>query len=377
MAWTYQFDEIDKEVTKDQSTPGRFTFNRYLYFKPDQYEGWSKQQGYSEIPYTAELVGNPAIPSAGTPLSGSLSGFYLKDIMSITNLTTEEHGDHCSYAQVTLEYENISTDTQGNDSAPISYQPSKGLKPWQRKVEDFQITNQSIEVPMIQGWTIEMSGGTPVEVLKDLKTTAGQPLYGQTSQRWVQRLTWTYFSKDEDYSMSGGPIVNISGVTIFDKITIPEGKGLLMPPSYRKLYYYKNSDDTHPDTYDQWNFEIIVDDTGFFKEFLNAGTKAIISGVPTDICSWYIYTPDIEGRPPVKAFGSFDEMMYFKKQVDEHNKSVSEEANQWVFTGDFVQSPVPLTLSGTIDMSAVYNASETVKRKFRPYEKGIWHLGIR
>ena len=297
--------------------------------------------------------------------------------MSITNLTTEEHGDHCSYAQVTLEYENISTDTQGNDMAPISYQPSKGLKPWQRKVEDFQITNQSIEVPMIQGWTIEMSGGTSVEVLKDFKTTAGQPLYGQTSQRWVQRLTWTYFSKDEDYSMSGGPIVNISGVTLFDKITIPDGKGLLMPPSYRKLYYYKNSDDTHPDTYDQWNFEIIVDDTGFFKEFLNAGTKAIISGVPTDICSYYIYMPDIEGRPPIKAFGSFNDMMDYKKQVDEHNKSVSEDSDKWVFTGDFVQSPVPLTLSGTIDMSAAYNASETVKRKFRPYEKGVWNLGIR
>ena len=44
MSWTYisSLDEYDKQVTKDTSTPERYTFKRYMYFKPDQYDNWSK-----------------------------------------------------------------------------------------------------------------------------------------------------------------------------------------------------------------------------------------------------------------------------------------------------------------------------------------------
>ena len=70
MSWTYisSLDEYDKQVTKDSSTPERYTFKRYMYFKPDQYDNWSKSMNYTGIPYTAELVGNANIPSAGTYL---------------------------------------------------------------------------------------------------------------------------------------------------------------------------------------------------------------------------------------------------------------------------------------------------------------------
>jgi len=78
MSWTYQFDEIDKEVTKDQSTPGRFTFNRYMYFKPSEYESWSTKSGYSPSSYTAELVNDSNLPAIGTALTRTFIKFLFK-----------------------------------------------------------------------------------------------------------------------------------------------------------------------------------------------------------------------------------------------------------------------------------------------------------
>ena len=81
--WTYKFDRIDPTVNKDSSTVGRFTFNRYLYFEPDEYTNWSKGNQLSSIPYSAEIIGNSNIPAIGSHLSGSLSAFYVRDIISI------------------------------------------------------------------------------------------------------------------------------------------------------------------------------------------------------------------------------------------------------------------------------------------------------
>jgi len=81
--WTYKFDRIDPTVNKDSGTTGRFTFNRYLYFEPDEYENWSKGNNLTSIPYSAELINNANIPEIGDHLSGSLSAFYVRDIISI------------------------------------------------------------------------------------------------------------------------------------------------------------------------------------------------------------------------------------------------------------------------------------------------------
>lgn len=372
MSWNYDptLDEYDKQVSKDSSTKDRYTFRRYLYFKPSQYDEWMKGGNYSGIPYTAELVGNANIPSAGTHLSGSLSAFYVNDVVSILNLSEEEHGDHCSYAQVTIEYENKKSESSGNGGGSDS-QSSKGLKPWERKVDDFQITNQEIQVPMTEAYEYVSDDYVPVA------TTAGQVLYGFTCSQWIQRLTWTFNSRSGDYSMPSG-IVNESAVTLFDKITIPASCGLLLPPGYRKMYYYENDNDTNPTEYDQWNFEIIVNTSpqGFDTLILNAGTKALLSGNLVDICTWYVYDPNSSAAIE-KHFGSFSDMMARKKEVDQYNLNITDETQKKVWHGDYVQSPIPISQAGGIDRPAIADPSKTYVRWYTQYTEGTWNLGIR
>ena len=377
MSWNYisSMDEYDKEVSKDSSTKDRYTFRRYLYFEPSQYDQWMKGGNYSGIPYTAELVGNPNIPSAGTHLDGSLSAFYVNDVVSIINLSEEEHGDHCSYAQVTIEYENKKADSgSGGESGGGSSesQPSRGLKPWERKVDDFQVTNQEIQVPMTEAYEYDEDDYVPVA------TTAGQVLYGFTCSVWIQRLTWTFNSRSGDYSIPSA-IVNSSDVTLFNKFTIPSNCGLLLPPGYRKMYYYEEGDEEHPTEYDQWNFEIIVNTSSqrFDIPILNAGTKAIIDNNLVDICTWYVYDPSSSSTPIQKEFGSFADMMDAKKQVDQFNKNITDESQKKVWHGDYVQSPIPITQGGEIDLQAIDDPTLTHIRWYTQYEEGSWNLGIR
>lgn len=372
MAWTYisSMDEYDKEVSKDSTTKDRYTFRRYLYFKPSQYDQWKKGGIYSGIPYTAELVGNPNIPSAGTYLTGSLSSFYVNDVVSISNLSEQEHGDHCSYARVTIEYENKKANGNGDNGGESSAQSSRGLKPWERKVDDFQITNQEVSVPLTEAFEYDSLEVEPIS------TTAGQVLYGFTTSIWIQRLTWTFYSKDSNYSIPSG-IINSSEVTLFDKITIPAGYGLLLPPGYRKMYWYKDDNDTSPTEYDQWSFEIIVNTAkGFDIDVINAGTKAIFDKELVDICTWYVYDPE-SSEVPEKKFGSFADMMDAKKQVDQYNLNIQDETRKKVWNGDFIQSPIPLDEFGYIDETAIEDASQTYIKTYMQYNAGTWNLGIR
>lgn len=380
MSWTYipSMDEYDKEVTKDPSTYDRYTFKRYMYFKPDQYDKWAKGQNYSGVPYTAELVGNSNIPSAGVHLAGSLSNFYVNDIVSINSLSEEEHGDACSYAVVTIEYENKISNSGGggsSDKGEQSSQPSRGLKPWQRHVEDFTITNQEVQIPLIKGY--DVTSGYLNPPMKTIATTAGQPLYGFNGSLWIQRLSWTYCSIGEDYSMDE-PLINSSGERLFDKIVIPANKGLLLPPSYKKMYYYEDANDQNPIAYDQWNFEIIVNEAqGFDIEILNAGTKAISGNAVYDICTWYIYDPLNPPGNVTKLYGNFGDMISAKMAVDAYNKTIRNDADKQVWSGDFVQGPVPLTAQGNYDIAAIMNPTNTYKLKYRQYKAGSWNLGTR
>lgn len=366
MSWTYvsSLDEFDKEITKDQGTPGRYTFNRYLYFKPDQYDQWSRGENISSVPYTAELVGNQNIPSAGIYLTGSLSNFYVNDVISIRNLSEEEHGDHCSYACVTIEYENMESKSSGGSSSANE----KEEKPWDRKVDDFTVTNQEISIPLTEAYEEEEGDIVPVA------TTAGQVLYDFTTSLWIQRLTWTFNTKTGDYSIPA-PIINSSDVKLFGKVEVPAGCGLLLPPGYRKLYYSKGND-TQAVSYDQWSFEIIVNSMGFGLPILNAGTKYLEEGNLIDICTWYVYDPE-DTNPPEKHFGSFSEMMEAKKDVDAKNLSITDENKKLVWHGDYIQQPVPITKNGGIDTSAIEDPSLTYIRRYAQYEEGSWNLGIR
>ena len=107
MSWTYEasLNEYDKEVTQDTSTTGRWTFKRYMYFKPDTYEKWSKGQETESRNFSFDLITNNDFPKLGDPCPDNVN-FYVSSIVSIKNLNSQEHGDHASYCQVTVEYEN-------------------------------------------------------------------------------------------------------------------------------------------------------------------------------------------------------------------------------------------------------------------------------
>lgn len=378
MSWTYhpELDELDYEVEKDQSTPGRYSFKRYMYFEPSQYTDWSQGKNTNGVSYTAELVNDPRIPSAGTYLSGLLSAFYVNDIKSIKNMNEQEHGDHASYAKVTLEYENMPSDTSsptyygGGSSGRSDSQDEIGLKPWQRKVDDFTVTNQQIEVPLVEAYKFPWSSSSKVKVCNSAK----QPFYGQTTSKWARRLTWTFNTQSGNYAISE-PIINQNTVTLFDKITIQDHHGLLFPPGYKKLYYYENSKDAAPQAYDQWTFEILVLPDPQVIQFIDAGTKAIMSGQLLDICSWYVYDPQVP-LDTTKKYGSIAEMWQDKLDVEIYNNTISPSPAKKIWYGDFVQSPVPL-LSGAINTAALTDPNEIELVTYYEYQVGSWNLGIR
>jgi len=366
MSWTYisQLDEYDKEVTKDKSVSDRWTFNRYMYFKPDQYDKWSKGQSYTGVPYSAELIGNPNIPSAGTYLTGSLSSFYVNDIVSINNLTEEEHGDACSYAVVIIEYENkAGSSGSGSSSERVDY-------PWNKPVDDFSIVSQELQIPFTQGKKEGSNDVVPVA------TTAGQVLYGFTTSIYTQRLTWTYNCLPGDTYGITAPIVNNRDYTLFSVFTIATGTGLLLPPGYKRMWYYKNGS-SNGTRYSQWSFEIIVNPLGWDLEILNAGTQAKFNNNLVDVCSWYVFDPTQQNAAPQKQYGSFNDMMSAKRAVDAHNKNITDKSQHQIWHGDYVQNPVPLTENGEVDTGAIANPANTFKLKYKKYDKGSWNLGTR
>ena len=214
-------------------------------------------------------------------------------------------------------------------------------------------------------------------------TTAGQPLYGFTTTKWIQRLTWTYCTKNspalENYSISQ-PVLNDSPHTIFG-FQVPYYWGLLLPPTYRRKYYYASDDDTTGTIYYEWSFQIIVNTaTGFYIDVINAGTRAkFIKGGTnriSDICTWYAVQPNAT-QPPQKHYGDFEEMMNDKARIDMLNKNISNPQDKYQWYGDFVQTPVPLDANGQIDNNAINDPSQALVHNFVAYQYGTWNLGIR
>lgn len=371
MSWTYEpsLDEYDKEVTQDTSTAGRWTFKRYMYFKPDSYDNWSIGKPANNKNYSFDLITNDSFPQIGDSCPDNVN-FYVLAIVSIKNLSSEEHGEHSSYCQVTVEYENKKK-TVTSSSSGGGGNPNRSKPPWKRPVDDFMVVSQEMTKPL----TYAYDGENDQEMVVP-STSAGQAFYDLTDSYFIQRATWTFATKDGDFSIDK-PIINAGEVTLFEKISIPEGAGLLLPPGYKKLYWSESGDDDEGEEYDEWSFEILIDTTYFHKlNVLNAGTKFIKGGNLVDICSWYTYDPS-ESNPPEKNFGSYDEMMKARADVYSKNAAIKDESKKLQWFGDFVQTPIPLTKSGEIDKGAIGYPTDTIRNTYSLYEKGSWDLGVR
>ena len=365
MPWTYinALDEVDHELTADREVEGRYTFQKHLYFKPDVYESWVSGGLLNNIPYSAELIDHTSIPARGTFLPAPLDKFYLSHVVSITNLTEEEHGNAASYGVVTLEYENMPPKSSGSSSS----NDIKNVPPWEERVADFSIIWQEGSEPMTVAYIEDE------DMMGPIMTTAGQFIYDFTAPIWTGRATWTFNDRaNSNYSMTE-PRINENAVTLFNKFPIPAKNGLLLPPTYKRLFYTDEKGKTTE--YAQWSFEIIINYRGFKIPVINAGTKAKEDGVVYDICSWYIYDPQNPGSA-FTHFGSFEEMMEAKALIDETNKSITDETQKRIWSGDFIQSPVPLTEDGDVDYQALAGSTPFIKN-YRNYAYGNWNLGIR
>lgn len=381
--WTYECDRIDPEVTVDDSTQNRFTFNRYLYFKPNSYESWIANN-ISGMTYSAELIDAEQIPSAGTYLSGSLSSFYLNRVTSITNMNKEENPNATSYGVVTLEYENKPAANSGSKGTTIEYVSAdeeyedgkkKDIKPWQQRVNDFTQTTFEISVPFLSGYNI--SGQ-----LIPVQTSARQAYSGVTTSIYGCKYTWTYntINQNENYSISSAMVNDIrwQGVGVLSgHFDIPVGCGLLLPPTF-KVLYYNNPDTASSTRYYQWGFEVlsIPEPYGQYLELYNAGTRAwdSVASRAYDICTWYTQIPSAQ-VPPLKYYGNFKDMITQKRAVETFNKTALD-ADKRTFTGDFVNQPVPLTATGGIDINAL-NGGPKLTNKYLKYKPGRWLLAWR
>jgi hypothetical protein len=369
MSWTYEpsLDEYDKEVTQDTSTAGRWTFKRYMYFKPDSYDNWSMGKPANNKNYSFDLITNDNFPQIGDSCPDNVN-FYVLAIVSIKNLSSEEHGEHSSYCQVTVEYENKKK-TVPSSSGGGGKNPNKSKPPWKRPVDDFMVVSQEMTRPLTYAYNGEKN-----EMVVP-STSAGQPFYDLTDSYFIQRATWTFATKSGDYSISA-PIINKGLEILFEKFSIPAGAGLLLPPGYKKLYWSESGDDDGEE-YDEWSFEILIDTTYFHKlNVLNAGTKFLKNNNLVDICSWYTYDPG-DSDPPKKQFGSYDEMMAARANVYAKNSSIKDESKKLQWFGDFIQAPIPLTKSGDIDTGSINDPSYTITNTYSLYESGSWNLGVR
>lgn len=373
--WNFKFYRVDPTVEKDSETTGRFTFNVYYYFQPAEYKNWSSGNQIQNMTYSAELISHPSFPKIGTDMPAPLDSFYIRDIISIENLNEEDNPQAVSYAVVTVECENKkSTSAQAQATAAAKASSSfvmnaskADAKPWEREVDDFTITPVPVSIPMVQGYD-DNGNLVPVE------TTAHQPIQGLTTETYNLRLTWTYYTKNSTGYGSSMPILNSSPVTV-DTVSIPTKFGLLLPPARRKLWYYEDENDTNPEAYYAWSFEILVAYNSFGTSghkaiVANAGTQALDdSGNAYDICAWYIVDPQQEYQP-TREVGSPQQMILAKKQVDAKNKTRTPE-QQITFTGDFVQTQLPITQDGKIqsdDGTRLYIG-------WYKFEAGSWKLG--
>jgi hypothetical protein len=362
--WTYEpsLNEYDKEVTQDTSTPGRWTFKRYMYFKPDTYNEWSTGQNTSNKNFSFDLLTNNNFPRLNDPCPDNVN-FYVSAIVSIKNLSSEAHGEHSSYCQITVEYENKPKKKSGGGGG----NPNKTKPPWERPVEDFTVVSQEMTKPLTYAYKNNQ--------LVVPATTAGQPYYDLNDVYYIQRATWTYASKSGNFSIRY-PRINDNDVTLFNHVVIPEGAGLLLPPGYKRLYWAEAGDDIGQ-AYDEWTFEILIDTTYSHNlNILNAGTKFLKNNNLVDICSWYVYDPN-STDPPQKMFGSYDEMMNARSQVYQRNQSIKDESKKLQWFGDFLQNPVPISLNGGIDIPAINDPSKTIKNQYRVYDVGNWNIGVR
>lgn len=373
MNWIYKFYRVDPSVEKDSQTKGRFTFNVYYYFQPVEYENWAAGNTIQNMTYSAELITHPDFPKIGTHLEGALSGFYIRDILSIENLNEEDNAQAVSYAVITCECENtISKQQQQNNSAIArssasfsSNSATPDAKPWEKPIEDFTVTPVAKQVPFISGYFDDK--WVPIV------TTANQNIQGITTDIYTARITWTYLTNlQTNYSLRL-PVVNEDDVQL-NTIYIPAKCGLLMPPSMRKLWYFQSQLDTNPTPYYSWSFEIILDWRKHLVTAFNAGTCALDdNGNQYDICAWYIVDPSKEYQPNRK-FGPPEEMIKAKKQVQEKNELRSPN-NTITFTGDFVQDNVPLTKEGKIDYTGMQDPSKRHLLEWYQYRYGKWNLG--
>jgi hypothetical protein len=131
-------------------------------------------------------------------------------------MSSQEHGEHASYCQVTVEYENIkkkSTSSGGGGN------PNKNKPPWERPVEDFTVVSQEMSKPLTHVYDLSNNLVVPA-------TSAGQPYYDLTESYFIQRATWTFATKSGSYSLSA-PIINSTA-----QILLVNSKYLL------KLVYY-------------------------------------------------------------------------------------------------------------------------------------------
>ena len=67
-------------------------------------------------------------------------------------------------------------------------------------------------------------------------------------------------------------------------------------------------------------------------------------------------------------------MMEIKKEVDEYNKSKTDETTKKVWSGDFVQEPVPLKADGTINEEAITDPSERRSMRLESYQRVDWNI---
>lgn len=370
MSWTYEpyLNEYDKEVTQDTSTPDRWTFRRYMYFKPDSYDDWSTGKYISSNNYSFDLITASEFPKVGDPCPENVK-FYVSAIISIKNLSSEEHGPHASYCQVTVEYENIKKKVTESSSVS-SGNPNRQKAPWKRPVEDFTVISQEISKPLTWAYNVVTKNWeTPA-------TTAGQPFYDLTDSYFIQRATWTYATKDnEDYSLDA-PCINKSTVKLFKKFEVPAQAGLLLPPAYRKLYWSKDGSGDG-EAYHEWSFEILIDTTNkHLINIINAGTKCFSESNLVDICSWYVYDPSGKNEPK-KNYGSYNDMMKARAEVHSKNKTIANESEKLQWYGDFVQTPIPLNDVGEIDTSAIQDPKKVLRLKYCSYYEDNWNLGMR
>lgn len=315
---------------------------KYFYYRPDMYDDTGA--ALETILDLRAISGDYACPKIGDRLEEN-QNYAIESIEISKRLDdTEKNVKKVSYVVActydTINHISVRTSGTGDtDKDKDGHIVTNNTPPWKLR-NTFTRNTIQVEVPFIKAYNSQN------EQIIDVINAAGKRLLASTS-KYRFEYTINYKNNNNDTTLE-----ELSGAVINDDEWIPATDGLilfpaktclLLPPSFSKRYWTAPNDDVAQDYY-EYNIKFIYDPDGWDKKLLNIGTFARFTDETSPAEQIYSYRIKTGSDWGPLQFGNIQQVDDAKNLNAAENVSYEKQTE-----------PLPLTLSGAIDMNAIQN----------------------